>query len=128
MTADKTRASVHHQFWCVNATISKAGGVALLTLRPLCRRKGIDPSLVVPIIHVLFERYDLGSRYRLFFLKPRKQSVRRRAARAAFRFEQFQNHRPSHPRNGCDPDRLLAQRPSMSSRQNENQTRQQKTQ
>src|SRR6266849_5143160 len=93
--ADESGASVDHQFRSVDPAISEPSSVSLLTLRPLAGGKGIGPTLVVPVVYVLFEGYDFRPRDRLLRFQSGKQSVRRRTTRAAFRREEFQDDRHS---------------------------------
>src|SRR5260370_36539960 len=89
VAADKSGASVDHQFRSVDPMIPEPRGVSLLTLRPLAGGKGIGPALVVPVADMLFERDHFRPRDRLRRFRSAKASGRRWATRAAFRWEQF---------------------------------------
>ena len=53
----------------------------------------VHPLRAIPIVHVLFERDDLGAVYGLAGIEPIKQRVRLRAVGAAFRGEEFDKDR-----------------------------------
>src|SRR5712664_3377358 len=106
VAADESSVAVDHQFRSVDPMISEPKSVSLLTLRPLAGGKGIGPTFVVPVVDMLFQRYDFRPHYRLLFFQSGKQSVRRGATRAAFRCEEFQDHRHSHGSAACVARRL----------------------
>src|ERR1700730_8256548 len=120
VAADKTGASVDHEFRRIDAVITEAERVGLLPLCPLPRRKWINPALMVPIIDVLFESYDLRPCYRLIFFELCKQTVCGRAARAAFGCKQFQNDGHPDASDGCGANWLLRNSPLGNGSQEEN--------
>src|SRR3979411_507320 len=109
MAAHKSGTSVDHEFGRIDAMISKAERIRLLALRPLTRGIGVDPALMIPVVDVVFQGYDFRPAYRLLLFELCEQRICRRAARATFRCEQFQQHWNAHTRGGSDTRRLFGE-------------------
>ena len=71
----------------------KACAVFVLARRRGLGRKRILPAEAIPVVHMLFESNDVSAANRLRLAEARKQRIRRRAARAAFRGKQLDEDR-----------------------------------
>ena len=91
ITSDKLAVTIHDEFRRIRVVFKKSR-IVLLPLRPFCRRKRIDPAVVIPIIDVLFERDDLRSGYRLLLLQLLQEGIRRRTAGTSLGSEQLNHH------------------------------------
>ena len=80
--------AVHDRLRSVDPRAIKA-----LALAELRVGERVLPAQVVPVVHVLREHQKLHTGHRLLPMQPRQDGVGGRAARAAFRGEQLDQHR-----------------------------------
>ena len=85
--------SIDHHLRRVDAIKGKPGAIFLLPLIHLLQRERIAPSQLVPIRDVFAEDDRLRAGNELGRVQPREKGVSRGAIGAAFRGEEFYQHR-----------------------------------
>lgn len=78
ITAKKFSFAVHHHLRCIRTLQSESGRVATLPVREGVGGIRIDPSGMIPVVHVLAEHDDLRSRDGLCAVQPLQKSIGRR--------------------------------------------------
>jgi hypothetical protein len=101
VVSDELAVTIHYEFRGISIFLEQSH-ISLLPLCPLGGRVGVDPAVVIPVIHMLFECDNLCPGYRLLLVQLLQQGIGRRTRGTALRGKQFNHHGlAAHLWSGC---------------------------
>lgn len=99
---DELRFSIHDHFGRIDSPFFELRDITLLPVGPFTLGKRVNPTFVVEVVNMFFERDHLCVCDRLLTLESHEKIVRGRARRATFRSEKLDDYgtASSHVRRG----------------------------